>query len=307
MGRKKTYTVSGIILILLGIAIASYPVVEYYVSTYAQSPHAVLKPGNNFVYGGYLHDGHRSTLLLIYNVTYVGNGKFRVTFSISNTSNSNVTIFYFQSLENSGKIIGNPKLISEKMLILNEDDPLIKTLFPRDSISVYALNHSKTTELTVRTIPFSSDFSPNSIGFPYIYVPDLPKPLVKYADKVAYYRATDSYFSRTLEVIGPNSPLQYPSIVEGMPTHVPIGVTPEQLDLPKLVPEKLVSKAGWNYIESSYPTITFLGLIKTNVQPAYQDWLGALKYSFTQYSAPVDYILILMGVVLLILAGRSVQ
>ncbi|GAB6102318.1 hypothetical protein JCM16138_15410 [Thermococcus atlanticus] len=306
MGRKKTYTVSGIILILLGIAIASYPVLGYYFSTYAQSPHAVLKPGNNFVYGGYLHDGHRSTLLLIYNVTYVGNGKFRVTFSISNTSNSNVTIFYFQSLENSGKIIGNPKLILDKTLILNESDPLIKTLFPKDSVTVYALNYSRTSKLTIRTTPFSSDFSPNSIGFPYIYGPDLPGPLVKYADKVAYYRATDSYFARTLEVIGPNAPLRYPSIVDGMPTHVPIGVTPEQLDLPELIPEKLISKAGWNYIESSYPTVMLLGLLRTNVQPAYQDWIGALKYSFIQYSAPVDYILILMGIVLLILAGRFV-
>ena len=305
MGRKKIYTVSGVILILLGIAIASYPELGYYFSTYVKSPHAVLKSGNNFVYAGYI-TGDNLRLLVVYNITYVGNNRFRVRFDLYNITGRDVTIFYFQSLENSGKIIGNLKLILDKTVILNESDPLIKTLFPKDSVTVYALNHSKTTKLTVRTIPFSSDFSPNSIGFPYIYGPDLPGPLVNYADKVAYYRATDGYFARTLEVIGPNAPLRYPSVVGGMPTHVPIGVTPEQLDLPELIPQKLISKAGWDYIESSYPTVMILGLLRSNVQPAYQDWLGALKYSFTQYSAPVDYILILMGIVLLILAGRLV-
>jgi len=307
MGRNKTYTVSGLILILLGVAITSYPVIGYYTSTYLKSPHAVLKLGSNFVYAGYFPSGSLN-LLLVYNITYVGNNKFRVKFDLYNVTGQNsATITYFTSLSNPGKITGNPKLISEKTLILNEDDPLIKTIFPKDSVTVYALNYSKTSKLTIRKIPFSSDFSPYSIGFPYIYAPDLPEPLSKYVDEVTYYRATDRYFARTLRVIGPNVSLQYPSVVDGMPTHVPIGVTPKQLDLQKLIPKKLVSNVYWSYIEGSYPTITLLGLLRTNVQPAYQNWLGALKYSFTQYSAPVDYVLILMGIVLLILAGRSSQ
>ncbi|WP_297090695.1 hypothetical protein [Thermococcus sp.] len=307
MKRRKTYTVSGFILILLGVVIASYPVIGYCASAYLKSPHAVLKPGSNFVYAGYFPTGD-SNLLLVYNVTYVGNNKFQVKFDLYNVTGQNhTTIIYFTSINNPGKITGNPKRISEKTVILSANDPLIKTLFPESNITIHALNYSKTSKLAIRKIPFSFDFSPYSLGFPYIYAPDLPESLAKYSDEVAYYRAEDRYFARTLIVVGPNVSLQYNSIVDGMPTHVPIGVIPEQIDLQKLVPDNIVSNTTWRYIESSYPTITLLGLLRTNVQPTHQNWLGGVKYSFTQYSGPVDYVLILMGIVLLILAGRAGQ
>ncbi|WP_297462310.1 hypothetical protein [Thermococcus sp.] len=307
MEKRKTYTVSGLILILLGVIIASYPVIGYCASTYINSPHAVLKPGSNFVYAGYFLTGDFN-LLLVYNVTYVENNKFQVKFDLYNVTDQNhVTIIYFTSLNNPGKITGNPQHISEKTVNLSVNDPLIKTLFPESNITIHVLNYSKTSKLTIRKIPFSFDFSPYSLGFPYIYAPDLPEPLAKYGDEIAYYRTEDRYFARTLRVVGSNVSLQYHSIVDGMPTHVPIGVTPEQLDLQKLIPAEIVSNTTWRYIESSYPTIMILGLLRTNVQPTHQNWLGGLEYSFTQYSAPVDYVLILMGIVLLILGGRAGQ
>ncbi len=81
MGRKKTYTLSGFIVISLGIMVAMYPVVNYYTSNYAHDSHAVLKPGNNFVYAGIIP---YQKMLIMYNITYIGNGKFNVSFDTYN-------------------------------------------------------------------------------------------------------------------------------------------------------------------------------------------------------------------------------
>ncbi len=210
-------------------------------------------------------------------------------------------MYYVSSLSKPGTIKGRLKLLSKVKLVLNENDPLMRTLFPSSVVTVSALNRTKTSRLSGREIPFSSDFSPSSVGFPFIYSPSLPEPLSKYVG-VSYYRGGDRYFARVLRVIGPRFPAPNTSVIDGLPTHVPIGVNPKQLDLPRLLP-----RLDWNFAERNYAVITDIGLFKTSVQPVHQDWTGALKYSFTQYSAPVDYVLVLMGIILLIFAGRSSQ
>jgi len=272
--------------------LALYPVLSYYLTAYLSNSHEVLKPGSNFVYAGSIgtSDG---ILVATENITYIGNGRFKVVLT-KYLSRENVIINYITGIRNPGKIHGQLKEISTKTVVLTENDPLIKTLFPEDSINVSALNWTKSTSLSIRQIPFSSDFSPASIGFPFIYAPNLPPNLSKSVD-VSYYRGRDRYFARVLTVISPQFRISNVTVEDGLPVNVPIGVTPAQVDLPEFLP---------GMVDYSNIVVTHLGLLSTNVQPAYQDWVGGIEYSFTQYTAPVDYALILMGIVLLILAGR---
>ncbi|WP_297510872.1 hypothetical protein [Thermococcus sp.] len=301
MGANRIYNTIAIILIFMGVLLAVYPVVGYYSLIHIKSPHIVLKPGNRFAYAGYYPFFN---LVMIYNMTYMGNGKFEVNFTLYDQSGNESVIYPLYSTHRSGQIIGNLSPIFRKTLILPTNDSLIRTLFPQGQVTVHALNYSKTVKLTERKYPFSFDFSPNSVGFPVIYVPDLQGNLSKKVDLIAYYRSDDRYFARTLVVIGRNAHLRYPSMISGLPTHVPIGVTPEQLDMPKFIPAELVPNESWSYVER-FPTITVLSLLKTNVRPSSQNWLGAFEASFTQFSAPLDYVFILAGIFLLILAGRS--
>ena len=321
MGRRRTYLTSGVILIILGITIAAYPILEYYFTDYLRSPHSVLTKGSNFVYAGTLLVPNGSTLLIFYNITYEGNGEFKVnvsSYSIPNKLGVNLKIQSFPSLTYNGdKIVTltyngkGIKLSSLKkktmLIVVNKTDPLIDTLFPEENVSVVSGGKSREFNLVIRKLPFSSDFSPLTVGFPWVYTVNLSRQLWRYLQPVNYYRGSDRYFARNLEVVGAyfkaslqEVPANATLELDGLPVGTPIGINASNVDLPKLFPD-----LNWSYMNHEYPSIIDLSLVYTNIQPAYQDWWGEFKYSFVQYSAPVDYILILLGIVFLILAGRA--
>ncbi len=321
MGRRRTYLISGAILILLGITIAAYPILDYYFTDYLRSPHSVLTKGSNFVYAGTLLVPNGSILLVFYNITYAGNGKFRVnvsSYSIPNKLGMNLKIQDFPSLTyNEDKIVTltyngtGVKLSSLKkktmLIVVNKTDPLIETFFPEGSVSVVSYGKSREFNLVVRKLPFSSDFSPSTVGFPWVYTVNLPRALWKYLLPVNYYRGNDRYLARNLEVVGAyfkastqEVPANATLELDGLPVGSFIGINASNVDLPTFFPD-----LNWSYMNCEYPSIIGLSLVYTNIQPAYQDWWGEFKYSFVQYSAPVDYILILLGIVFLILAGRA--
>ena len=307
MGKKYIYTVTGVILLVLGLAVAAYPLTGYYFGSYTKSQHSVFKKGSTFEYAGTLITPKHGLLVYVYNLTYMGNGRFKVNASLY--SSKNATVFYIASSKKN-RIIGAKKLLTTESRVLGRTDPLIQTLFPGGSISISSGNTSRQLKLVVRRLPFSSDFAPWSVGFPLIYTVNLSKPLRVHLHGLDYYRADDGYFARDLGVvttetkvkgqysIPPNSTREIGGLIVGYP----IGINLTQTDLPVFF-----HGINWSFINANFPVITHLILVYTNVQPSYQDWWGELKYSFTQYTAPVDYVLILMGIVLLILAGRSGQ
>ena len=305
MGKKHVYTVAGVILLALGLAVAAYPTASYYFGSYTKSQHSVFKKGSTFEYAGTLVTPKYGLLVYVYNLTYMGSDRFKVNASLY--SSKNATVFFIASSKRN-RIVGAEKLLTTESRVLGRTDPLIQTLFPKGSISVSSGNTSRQLKLAVRRLPFSFDFAPWSVGFPRIYTVNLPRQLWSYLRPVNYYRGNDRYFARNLEVvmtetkvkgqynIPPNSMRKVGGLIVGYP----IGINLTQTDLPVFFPD-----INWSFINANFPVITHLILVYTNIQPAYQDWWGEFKYSFVQYSAPVDYILILLGIVFLILAGRA--
>ncbi|WP_048149539.1 hypothetical protein [Thermococcus sp. AM4] len=295
MRKKKLYLKAGLFFLAFSFLIVMYPIASYYFSIYLGSDHAVHKPGSSFTYAGNL-----ITRNYVYHFEVLENGSY------------NFTAIMYRGLPLPGYGYSQRKSppkdwrwpffgpknqsvikVCEINRILPPNDSLVQLLFPADD-SVYIFNK---TRRIVKLRGFSEGgyinwyFLPHYLGFPQLYAPEglerfnrtlaLKFNTTEYFPVIRYLKGSDGYYS--------------------------IGVvpsTPENLKLLQLQRFFNQSCIGVNlsmYLRGGFPEMM---LVKTNVQPVSQDWLRAIKWSATHYTAPVDYVFALAGIVLLILAGR---
>jgi len=101
-------------------------------------------------------------------------------------------------------------------------------------------------------------------------------------------KGSDRYFIRKIE----------------MCSNVSSGVSPQELGLTRMFKRDKDIIEGMDVYTKNGLTFSIY-LAKATVIPTSQDWAWAFKYSFRNYAAPVDYVLILIGLILLVLAGRA--
>ncbi|NJF24847.1 hypothetical protein [Thermococcus sp. Bubb.Bath] len=294
MNKRKVYTLTALIFILLATVIVAYPVVGYYFGQYRGSNHNPYKPGSSFTYVGEL-----VTRTYVYHFEVLQNGSYNFTailyrgtpsYGYSSTKNPPKDWRWpFFTTRSNGEI----RKICQVNMVLSRNDSLVRLFFPREN--VYILNK---TRPIVKLPPLGDNgyinwyFLPHYVGFPRLYAP------------LGLER-----FNKSL-AIKLNSSFYFPIVryLKGDGGYYALGVRPrvpqtfELLQIGRVFGNCInTTPLIWMY-KGDFPNVL---LVRTNVQPLSQDWVKAFKYSFTSYVAPVDYVLLLAGIVLLILAGRA--
>ncbi|WP_297487776.1 hypothetical protein [Thermococcus sp.] len=292
--KRKTYTLAGFVFLLLAFALVMYPIASYYLGIYLGSNHSIRKPGSSFTYVGAL-----VSRTYVYHFEVLENGSYNFTailyrggpgygYSQSKSPPRDWRFPFFTNMTRD-----QVKEICEVNMILPRNDSLVRLFFPKDA--VYLLNRSRPI---VKLPPLEDHgyinwyFLPKFLGFPRLYAPEglerFNKTLAvklnssEYFPVVRYLKASDGYY-----IIAYNS-------------HIP--QTFEPLQLGRVFDHCLNTWLLVKMYNGDFPPIL---LVNSNVQPLSQDWKQAIKYSAIQYTAPVDFVLILTGVILLILAGRA--
>ncbi len=298
MGRKRTYLRAGIFMLVLSFLIIMYPIASYYFGSYLGSNHSVHRPGSSFTYAGGL-----MTKNYVYHFEVLKNGSYNFTAILY--GGRPLPGYGFGHHKRppkdwrwpfSGKMNSSVVKICEVNRILPPNDSLVQFLFPTDQVYIFNKTRSIVRlpgpEEDVLVINWY--FLPHYLGFPQLYAPKGLERLDRnlslefgtslYFPVVKYLRGNDGYYA--LEV--------YPRVYE----------TIELLQLDRFFNSSCLGTEIEMYgtKPGGFPPLM---LVKTNVQPLSQDWLRAIKWSATRYTAPVDYVFALVGIVLLILAGRA--
>ncbi len=304
MSRRRVYLVAGFVFILVSLLMAVYPLGEYYFGRYVGSAHDVST--GNFTYVFELpvsaeRFGWTELYTIVYHFQGLGNGKFNFTDIIyRGGAGFGIGPHYVKVNKNWRKpFIVNPKLpvakVAEVHAVLNSTDPLIKFLFPKNSVYL----HGKNREMT----PYGLVFFPMFYGFGRLYVPegfgDSSRIYVlrkyKLEHPVLYFKGSHRYYAFQV-ILAAEPDLRYIDYLElqkfvGNPLHINIT-------------KRTIIPYAYKGMGMIIPGGVML-LVQASVQPKVQDWAWAFKYSFTNYAAPVDYVLILIGLILLVLAGRA--
>lgn len=297
MEKRRTYLISGLIFILLAFGIVLYPIATYFFGIYLGSNHDIHKPGAYFTYAGAL-----LTEQYVYHFEVLENGSY------------NFTAILYKGLKLPGygysqdrsppkdwrwPFFGSkPSTVTkvcEVHRVLPENDSLVQFLFPEKT--VYVLNESREI---VPLVGLDEDggyvnwyFLPRYLGFPRLYA---PKGLERFNRTLAIKLNSSEYFPVVRYLKGENG---YYAIA----VHPKLPEVLDRLGLRRFFNESCLTRDLDRYSSpGGFPQVM---LVRTNVQPFSQDWGEAFKYSFTHYAAPVDYVLLLAGIILLILAGRA--
>ncbi|WP_456365056.1 hypothetical protein [Thermococcus sp.] len=291
MDRRKAYLVSALVFLLLTALITVYPIVSYIVFHHGL-PHDLSKA--NITYLGDIPPG---SYMFVYHFEALGNGSYNFTGILYSVTSASWGLYSHGSQPSNWRVpfrnVTGLRELAEVNRVLPPTDPLIKFFFPKDS--VYLMN--ETRKIVPIKKPEESDtgnwyFLPGYLGFPRLYAPEgldaYNRSLaVKLDDKgyfpvVRYLKASNRYYLFS--------------------AHTDLRLDIGYFEFDRFFPRYVNIET----LKSMYPKVKGdVDIQITNVQPLSQDWLRAIKYSYTEYNAPVTYIFTLAAVILLILAGRA--
>ncbi|NPA47569.1 MAG: hypothetical protein GXO14_02850 [Thermococci archaeon] len=322
--KRKAYLISSLFFFFVAFIVISYPIANFYLTKYIGSSHKVSR--GEFVYVGWIPAFYSGQFLYVYRFRGLGNGKFDLNATlyryvpfVTPRKTTFVTKFHpgppataKNGIPYSYYKHGKVTRVYSAHLVLNSSDPIIRLFFPKVSdpyirmtVELFKLNGTNALDSgvimpnkTFRIVTPSYEFDfkdrwlPQFLGFPRVYMPnftlnEFPKMTASFSP-IDYFKGSDRYFVRSV--------LLSPELVAGIP--------PYEIGFARVFNFSDVNKIMYGF--DAYGQMSFpMTLVRTNITPVSQDWAWAFKYSFRNYAAPVDYVLILIGLILLVLAGRA--
>ncbi|MDV3103324.1 hypothetical protein [Thermococcus waiotapuensis] len=289
--KRKTYLIVALFFLVLTAVITLYPVISY-AAVYFSSPHKLSEA--NVTYAG---DIPGSGYVFVYHFETLENGSYNFTGILYFVKSASWGLYSRDSAPSNWRIpfkkAEGLKKVDEVNLILSPNETLVEFFFPRES--VYLLNE---TRPLVPIADYNESGTPNwyflpgYFGFPHLYA---PRGLDAYNRSLAIELNDSAYFPAARYLRAEDGYYLFSAAVD---TKTDI----DKFEFDRFFPRYVNTSILKEFYQVVHGTVT---LQITNIQPLSQDWIRAIKHSYTDYNAPITYVFTLTSIILLILAGRA--